>query len=131
MSFTLTTNRSCTGAHNSCWLSDGGEDWNNENGDWDNNRVDCCTTSFGNGMALGKHNLLILKTIKVYIKLLNIQSAYLGKPLFEMCCFHMGIARKGGCKGLPGWFGALFSHVARGCKGLPGWFGAVFHHLPV
>ena len=28
-----------------------------------------------------------------------------------MCCFHMGIARKGGCKGLPGWFGALFSQV--------------------
>ena len=68
MSFTLTTHRSCTGAHNSCWLSDGGEDWNNENGDWDNNRVDCCTTSFGNGMALGTHNLLISKTIKVYIE---------------------------------------------------------------
>ena len=51
----------------------------------------------------------------------------LGKPLFEMCCFHMGIARKGrGCKGLPGWFWALFSHVARGCKGLPGWFEALF-----
>ena len=33
----------------------------------------------------------------------------LGKPLFEMCCFHMDIARKGmgGCKGLSGWFGAL------------------------
>ena len=31
--------------------------------------------------------------------------------LFEMCCFHMGIASEGGgwCKGLPGWFGALFS----------------------
>ena len=56
MSFTLNTHRSCTGAHNSCWLSDGGEDWNNENGDWDNNRVDCCTTSFGNGMALGTQN---------------------------------------------------------------------------
>ena len=36
----------------------------------------------------------------------------LRKPLFEMCCFHMGIARKGGGgKGLPGWFGALFFHV--------------------
>ena len=58
MTFTLTTHRSCTGAHNNCWLSNGGEDWNNENGDWDNNRVDCCTTSFGNGMALGTHNLL-------------------------------------------------------------------------
>ena len=23
------------------------------NGDWDTNRVDCCTTSFANGMALG------------------------------------------------------------------------------
>ena len=35
---------------------------------------------------------------------------HIGKPLFEMCCFHMGIARKGrGCRGLPGWFGALFS----------------------
>ena len=35
-----------------------------------------------------------------------------GKPLFKMCCFHMAIARKGrgegGCKGLPGWFGAFF-----------------------
>ena len=29
-------------------------------------------------------------------------------------------------KGLPGWFGALFSHVALGRKGLPGWFGALF-----
>ena len=28
----------------------------------------------------------------------------IGKPLFEMCCFHMGIARKG----LPGWFRTLF-----------------------
>ena len=44
-----------------------------------------------------------------------------------MSCFHMDIARKGGgCKGLPGWFGALFSTFAWGCKGLPGWFGALF-----
>ena len=43
-----------------------------------------------------------------------------GKPLFEMYCFHMGIARKGGgwCKGLPGWFEAPFSHVCSGVKGL-------------
>ena len=36
----------------------------------------------------------------------------LGKPLFEMCCFHMGIAHEGG---LPGWFWALFPHI---CPGL-------------
>ena len=39
----------------------------------------------------------------------------LGKPLFEMCCFHMGIARKGVCV----------------CKGSPGGFGALFPRLPV
>ena len=26
--------------------------------------------------------------------------------------------------------GTLFSHVVRGCKGLPGWFGALFHVYP-
>ena len=41
-----------------------------------------------------------------------------GEPLFEMCCFHMGIARKGrGCKGLPGGFGALFRTFARLTEG--------------
>ena len=35
----------------------------------------------------------------------------------------------GDYKGLPGWFGALFSHFARGCKGLSGWFGAFFPHI--
>ena len=39
-----------------------------------------------------------------------------------MCCFHTGIARKAekggrGCKGLPGWFGALFSTFARLTEG--------------
>ena len=39
-------------------------------------------------------------------------------PLFEMGCFHMGIARKGGGgKGLPGWFGALFSTFALSTEG--------------
>ena len=45
-----------------------------------------------------------------------------GKPLFKMCCFHMAIALKGrgegGCKGLPGWFGApffsTFAHLTEG-----------------
>ena len=42
------------------------------------------------------------------------------KSLFQMCCFHMGIFRKGGgCKGLPGWFGALFSMFARLTEGGP------------
>ena len=43
----------------------------------------------------------------------------------------MGIADKRGwrCKGLPEWFGAIFSHVAQGSKGLPGWFGALFFHV--
>ena len=50
----------------------------------------------------------------------------LGKPLFEMCCFHMGIAQKG-CKCLPRWFEALFSHIQNGLflvlgECLPGWF---------
>ena len=35
-----------------------------------------------------------------------------GKPLFEICCFHIGIARKGrGCKG---WFSLLFFHIQMG-----------------
>ena len=33
-----------------------------------------------------------------------------GKPLFEICCFHRHCPKGGrGCKGLPGWCGALFS----------------------
>ena len=36
------------------------------------------------------------------------------------------LCKGGGCEGLHGWFGALFSHVAQECKGLPGWFGALF-----
>ena len=35
---------------------------------------------------------------------------------------------RGGCKGLQGCFGVLFSLVAWGCKGLPGWFGELFFH---
>ena len=35
-----------------------------------------------------------------------------GKPLFEMCCCHGHWPKGGGCKGLPGWFGALFSTFA-------------------
>jgi len=50
----LTVHRSCSsGAYHDCWLSGGGEDWDHGNGDWDTNRVDCCSTTFNNGIALG------------------------------------------------------------------------------
>ena len=50
-----------------------------------------------------------------------------GKPLFEMCCFHMCIGRQGGWgKGLPGWFGASCPNgqlfVLGGSERFPGWF---------
>ena len=56
------------------------------------------------------------------------------KPFFEMCCFNVGIARKGGwrCKGLPEWFGAPFSHVAwgvRSCQDDLGHFFSTFARL--
>ena len=38
-----------------------------------------------------------------------------GKPLFEMCCFHIWAI--GHC---------IFPMFVRGCKGMPGWFGALF-----
>ena len=49
-------------------------------------------------------------------------------PLFEMCCLHMGTARKGGGGGVKACQDGLgtFFPSARGCKGLPGWFGALF-----
>ena len=59
----------------------------------------------------------------------------LEKPLFEMCCFHMGNAHcplRQGVKACKDGLGHFFPHVAQGCKDLPGWFGALFFpHLPV
>ena len=60
--------------------------------------------------------------------------SHLGKPLLEMCCFHMGIARKEGwgagyVKACQDGFGHFFPTVAQGCKGLPGWYGALFFHV--
>ena len=54
-----------------------------------------------------------------------------GKPLFVMCCLHMGTARKGGGGGVKACQDGLgtFFPSARGCKGLPGWFGAPFFHV--
>ena len=51
-----------------------------------------------------------------------------GKPLFVMCCLHMGTARKGGGGGVKAYQDGLgtFFPCARGCKGWPGWFGALF-----
>ena len=51
-----------------------------------------------------------------------------GKPLFVMCCLHMGTARKGGGGGVKDCQDGLgtFFPSAWGCKGLPGWFGAFF-----
>ena len=45
-----------------------------------------------------------------------------------MCCFHMGIVRKGeGCKGLPGWFGALFfPRFVRGVRASQDGLGHIF-----
>ena len=54
-----------------------------------------------------------------------------GSPFF----FHMGIARKGeggGCKGLSGWFRALFSHIFLGVYGLARMVcGTFFPWLPI
>ena len=43
----------------------------------------------------------------------------IGKPLFEMCCFHMGIARKGGggveaCQDGLGHFFSTFARLTEG-----------------
>ena len=47
----------------------------------------------------------------------------LGEPPFEMCVFHMCIARRGGgVKACQDGLEHFFPTFARGCKGLPGWF---------
>ena len=49
-----------------------------------------------------------------------------------MCCFHMGIARKGeggDVKACQDGLGHFFPTFAQGCKGLPGWFGVLFYRL--
>ena len=45
-------------------------DCKRNNGDYDMNIVECCTTSIGNGMALGTLNLLLkIKSIQIkYVK---------------------------------------------------------------
>ena len=51
-------------------------------------------------------------------------------PLFEMCCFHMGIARKEvGVQRLARMVEGTFFLFAWWFKDLPGWFGALFFHV--
>ena len=53
----------------------------------------------------------------------------LGKPLFEMCCFHMGIARKACQNGLGHFFPTLPRGV-RACQDGLGHFFSTFARLP-
>ena len=46
----------------------------------------------------------------------------LGSPFLKCVTsiWAFSVGGEGGCKGLPGWFGALFSHIAWECKGFSG-----------
>ena len=64
---------------------------------------------------LAGNNLLPTPFIIVLIEAPNSKRGFFSEismNAYAPCCFQMGIARKeGGCKGLSGWFGALFFHV--------------------
>ena len=51
---------------------------------------------------------------------------FLGKRLLKMCCFHMPVRNGGGVKSCQVGLEHFFPTFAWECKGLPGWFGALF-----
>ena len=74
-----------------------------------------------------------IKTILEILSLLwgyLLSFLFLGKPLFGICCFLMGIAQRGGvCKGWPGGFGTPFPTIARGVRACEDGLEHFFFHV--